>query len=182
MEPREIDRLVAEHVMGWEEFEDSSGYKWWSLNEDGKTKIIRSVRCFEPSKDIRDAWRLVEKLKIAVIPQSEDAPKDMKYLAEIDNQPFGNYYEAFAETAPMAICLVALKSMGVDIEKGKEPIFVGWDEAMKAAQEGKEVNMHYRGKVIRLNKDSKMSELYREFDLFSVTLHDVLTAKYTIVN
>jgi hypothetical protein len=115
MNLREIDRLVAEKVMGWKVSKGRLGLEWYKADENGKFKFIRSVTDFEPSTDIRDSWRVVEKLKIAVIPQAGDPPKDMQYLAEIDRQPFGNNLEAFAETAELAICLVALKSVGVDV-------------------------------------------------------------------
>ncbi|MEK4883458.1 hypothetical protein NST81_01835 [Bacillus sp. FSL W8-0223] len=116
MNLREIDRLVAEKVMGWKVSKGRSGLEWYEANENGKFEFIRSVTDFEPSTDIRDAWQVVEKLKIAVIPQAGDPPTDMKYLAEIDRQPFGDNYEAYAGTAELAICLVALKSVGVNIE------------------------------------------------------------------
>jgi len=66
-----------------------------------------------------DAWKVVEKLKITVIPQDDSVPKWMRYLAEIDNRPFGKYYSAFAETAQLAICLAALKAVGVKVEVTK---------------------------------------------------------------
>jgi hypothetical protein len=123
MNLREIDRLVAEKVMGWKlrkYFEDDCYItdEWMTDIQDkfNNSFIVIDVDKFNPSTDIRDAWQVVEKLKIAVIPQAGDPPTDMKYLAEIDRQPFGDNYEAYAGTAELAICLVALKSVGVNIE------------------------------------------------------------------
>lgn len=124
MNLREIDRLVAEKVMGWR-LENRRVNIWgqeigfW-VNPKNNMIVAKysgfREESFSPSTNIADAWKVVEKLKIAVIPQVGDPPKDMQYLAEIDRQPFGNYYEAFAETAELAICLVALKSVGVEVE------------------------------------------------------------------
>ena len=102
---QEYDRLFSGgyYIPNW--------VKWLKENSVVVTEYPRY------SSDIRNAWQLVDKLKIAVIPQSEVAPIDMKYLAEIDERPFGNRYEAFAETAPLAICLVALKSVGVEVNE-----------------------------------------------------------------
>jgi hypothetical protein len=115
MNLREIDRLVAEKVMGWKIFV-SRNVDTGTVSEfydDGENLI--GVREWFPTLDIQDAWQVVEKLKITVIPQAGDPPKNMKYLAEIDRRPLGGYYEAFAETAQLAICSVALKAHGVDV-------------------------------------------------------------------
>lgn len=121
MNLREIDRLVAERVMGWEEFEDSSGYNWWTLKEDDKTKIICSVRCFEPSTDIRDAFRVVEKLRERKIfslydAWDEDDNKIFCAVFEYNDTYHVVDYTGYADTAPLAICLAALKAVGVNIE------------------------------------------------------------------
>jgi Phage ABA sandwich domain len=125
MNLREIDRLVAEKVMGWrlKSFPGGGGgFSAW-LNDDGKivkyendcTLHAQPYDFWRPTINITDAWQVVEKLKIAVIPQAGGAPKNMQYLAEIDDRPLGKHYEAFAETAPLAICLVALKAVGVEV-------------------------------------------------------------------
>jgi hypothetical protein len=125
MNLREIDRLVAEKVMGWrlKSFAGAGGgFSAW-LNDEGQlvryetdcTLQAQPDEFWRPTVNIADAWLVVEKLKIVVIPQAGDPPKDMQYLAEIYRQPFGNNCEAFAETAPLAICLAALKAIGVDV-------------------------------------------------------------------
>jgi len=110
MNLREINWFVAEKVMNWHVWE----------NEDGELMVTKGYGCYSHcpsfSTNIADAWPIVEKLKIAVIPQAGEPPKNMKYLAEIDRRPLGGYYEAFAETAPLAICLAALKAVGVEVE------------------------------------------------------------------
>jgi hypothetical protein len=112
---REIDRLVAEKVMGWKPFYDDGdlisfitefGTLFFSDDDESE---------WNPTINIADAWQVVEKLKIAVIPQADESPKNMRYLAEIDDRPLGKHYEVFAETAPLAICLVALKAVDVKV-------------------------------------------------------------------
>jgi hypothetical protein len=121
MDLREIDRLVAEKVMGWSIYKEKSGFEWYAVVEDGKFKFIRSVETFEPTKDIRDAWKVVEKLRERRIFSLYDA------WDEDDNKIFcANFeyndtyhvvdYKGYAGTATLAICLAALKSVGVEVE------------------------------------------------------------------
>ena len=119
MNLREIDRLVAEKVMGWEPFYDDGDLISF-VTEFGTLFFSDDESEWNPTIDIADAWLVAEKLKIAVIPQAGEPPKNMKYLAEIDRRPLGGYYEAFAETAPLAICLVALKTVGVEVEVNEQ--------------------------------------------------------------
>ncbi|MED4718257.1 MULTISPECIES: BC1872 family protein [Bacillaceae] len=110
MNNREIDRLVAEKVMGWT-LKEMTATSAWMDSQGGWTLY----QMWKPSTDMRDAWLVAEKLYITVCPQ-QGAPTEMSVWAEINKQPLGNCYEAFAKTAPMAICLVALKAAGVEIE------------------------------------------------------------------
>jgi hypothetical protein len=89
MEPgRELDMVVGRKLSGW----------WQPI--DGLSHLPRY------STKIDAAWEVVDKLKIAVIPQSIGAPNDMKYLAKIEDHP--HEYQSFARTAPLAICRCAL--------------------------------------------------------------------------
>lgn len=106
MNNKVIDYLIATKAMEWED----NGTPFYGINGER----VASKEYFQPSDNIKDAWKVVEKFYISVCPQ-KGAPKEMSYHAEIDNQPMGNYYESFDETAPMAICKVALKSLGVII-------------------------------------------------------------------
>jgi len=90
MTEQQIIETLATKVMGWKE---DDLIKWVGWN---------------PLQNIADAWQLVEKLFIAVIPQAGFPPEDMQFLAIIDNEPVGLKHEAFAKTAPRAICRVAL--------------------------------------------------------------------------
>lgn len=136
---RELDALVAEKVMGWEVWgfdgdpgpcrESSEGYIW----------------SWRPSTDIKAAWEVVERLGLTVTPvevwfASEYdraggnpqpgyrwvAWKAMECAQVIENNPdpdnwTGMLDESFpppdqvACTAPLAICLAALKAVGVEV-------------------------------------------------------------------
>lgn len=109
---REIDRLIAGLVMGWETEEFRNIGITRAYTED-ETITIPDDFC--PSENIKDAWVVVDKLKIQIIPQSEDAPSDCKYLALYEEKPYEDI-EVFNESAPLAICLAALKAVGVEVE------------------------------------------------------------------
>lgn len=102
MSEQQIIETLATKVMGWKtlSFDDGDIFV-----EDDKG-IWRTWR---PLQNISDAWQVVEKLYIAVIPQSPNAPEDMRFHAFVEDEPFGPKIEAFAETAQKAICQVAMK-------------------------------------------------------------------------
>jgi len=115
MKNKEINRLIAEKVMGWKQVErslrDSEGHYDTVCWDKGHME----VDSFRPSTDIRHAWLVAEKLYISVTPQC-GAPHDMQCLAELDDESQQQVkWEAFAETAPLAICKVALRSYGIEI-------------------------------------------------------------------
>jgi len=120
MNLREIDRLVAEKVMGWKVSKGRSGLEWYEANENGKFEFIRSVTDFEPSTDIRDAWQVVEKMregKIFSLCDAWDENDEPIFYANFqynDGYHVVNY-DAYAETAPLAICLAALEACGIEV-------------------------------------------------------------------
>lgn len=67
--------------------------------------------------NIADAWQVAEKKRIAIVPQCDEAPDNMKYMAEIFTYAIGEPggIRAFAPTAPEAICKAALKAVGVEV-------------------------------------------------------------------
>lgn len=108
MKPYEINALIAEKVLG---FEVRDG----NIVRDQKRSGIPSY-----STKIEWAWKVVEKLRETKIFSLYDA------WDENDNPIFGaNFqyndmyhvinYEAYAETAPLAICKAALKTAGVEV-------------------------------------------------------------------
>jgi hypothetical protein len=107
MNLREIDRLVAEKVMGWEpeEIEGSvylSGYVLYKREEPPHIPDYQ----FKPSTNIQDAWLVVEKFPCLQLTKlAENRYTCRFYLGDT----------AYAETAPLAICLAALKSVRVEV-------------------------------------------------------------------
>lgn len=109
---RELDALVAEKVMGWKLSNATDGTEYW---DNGKFCGGIWPKEWNPSTNIADAWNVVEKMK------SKD------YLFSLKNIVKGTFtfsltdwggncstYAAEAETAPLAICLAALKAVGVE--------------------------------------------------------------------
>ena len=129
---RELDAKIAEKVMGWKIYTPTNGYgdaftlEYYSQpGEDIKIALaevqkwaigkLRAVSKWNPSTNIAHAWEVVEKLK-------EDHPRwyfelhwrhDAKYRFQITEMHVGynNTLIDWGETAPLAICLAALKAV-----------------------------------------------------------------------
>jgi hypothetical protein len=73
---------------------------------------------FLPSVNISDAWQVVEKLKLEFICKVIGLTNDHKdwfcSFTPIGLGAYGNF--AYAETAPLAICLAALKTEGIKLD------------------------------------------------------------------
>lgn len=119
MTDRELDALVAEKVMGiWP----------WLLHDEYEPKAMTCpetgiqtspVRAFDRySTDISAAWQVVERMQVDGSWYSISGPADgfPRYHAEILNG-WKSLAEAEAETAPRAICLAALRALGVEVGK-----------------------------------------------------------------
>lgn len=112
-----IDALVAEKVMGW---------KWhnrllcWVLGGVATLSETRSKRDYQPTRSIANAWEVVE--HFGVLPVSIDncwrdvgGERVSGWTCEITSHECTG--EATASTAPLAICLAALRALGIDVEK-----------------------------------------------------------------
>lgn len=99
---RKLDALVAKHVMFPRHSHPIEEVQGW-------------CQCY--STLLSAAWLVVDKTKVAIIPQSIGAPDDMKYLAKIEDYP--NDYQAFAPTAPLAICRCALLAVMEGKDEGE---------------------------------------------------------------
>lgn len=114
-----INHLVAEHVMGWEVWNNQ-----WS-DKETKEMVYIDIDFFKPSVDMQDAWKVAEKLGLCVVPQSNgkggyrwfvcDVNKISYKGVSISIEPIEDT-EYSADTAPLAICLCALLSKGIDLE------------------------------------------------------------------
>lgn len=126
---KDIDVLVAEKVMGWHK----GPISWLdSAGEDTgwDHSVYGSEPDFRPSEDIAAAWQVWEKLRV-------DGAPDGDYFCCMDiRSPVGEGYEivlrrgrhdedhgkpfvllSLIKTAPLAICLAALKAHGIDPEE-----------------------------------------------------------------
>lgn len=116
-----LDALVAEKVMG----------KDPDIWEPGDSFVVidqNTIKIAKPySTDITAAWQVVEKLRLAVIPCNDGqwyAGKDeydhdlqwYEVIMYVDD-PHDHHSARFvhADTGPLAICLAALKAVGVQL-------------------------------------------------------------------
>ena len=134
---RELDALVAEKVMGWvfnlpppsnkyycleakAKYGDASHPVWVKTHDGYQCGLCNSIPDYSTS--IAEAWGVVEKLKsmgLAVWVGYEAGEWvcmcgeeiDFVLLPEISPDSQG-----WAETAPLAICLTALKAVGYNTE------------------------------------------------------------------
>ena len=111
----EMDAAVAEHVMGWiyhPPSADTEGIAWWEVPEGDPTRDGFGSADWPPrySTDIADAWLVVERMGTEV--KLRRVSDHMYYVR------FGAHTGAVpgADTAPLAICIAALKANGVNVE------------------------------------------------------------------
>lgn len=117
MDDRERDAVVAERVMGWHPC--LGGCCW--LGEDGNRTAGRlQYQSFNPTTSIAAAWQVVEKHANGVwnwrIIQNDSTEPYRQWFVEVRLGYSTSYDKAFpvwAATAPLAICIAALKAKGV---------------------------------------------------------------------
>lgn len=106
---RELDQFVATRVMGWEI--NGRG----AVNAHGEYSIIPHY-----STSIKDAWDVVEKLtenedttvEITPSKKNDEVSVSIRFYDKEEDILAGPFYFT-RKTAPHAICLAALKSLGV---------------------------------------------------------------------
>lgn len=106
--PNIIDSMIAEHVMGLEPWPGKPG----AFRAPVVLPHQEAKPCEPPaySTDIAAAWQIVEKLKLAVGPSDSGL---VGWWAARNTPSLPMSPLAAADTAPMAICLAALKVVGV---------------------------------------------------------------------
>jgi hypothetical protein len=127
---RELDTIVAERVMGWincGQLGNEWGGQWggcppyWSQYGD-RCLLIPSY-----STDIAAAWLVVEKLRTEGLHlQMNDTLSAYRArfftvasTVKWDQESADGAYYQFASTPAHAICLAALKALGVEIEQSE---------------------------------------------------------------
>jgi len=113
MNLREIDRLVAEKVMGWipqREIQDRILY----VLQDGTHVALG----WNPTANISDAWQVVEELIDRGYDFNLWRSEQREYNAEFQIQKEDGFVVSYGESdhAPTAICFASLEAVGVDVE------------------------------------------------------------------
>lgn len=136
---RELDRDVAEKVVGWRYREDDGGFfapgDEWFVDQDGLR--VECVDLPTYSTSISAAWEVVEKMReIGFTYVQIEACFDGGWRVAFGLDPMAIVKSA--NTAPLAICKAALaaveaESYGPDGEDG--PWADGWEERSKDGPE-----------------------------------------------
>lgn len=122
MDLRKIDALVAEHVMGLEVQKDQITKNWYSeKTPDDKSEFFigkSNDKIPKYSSDISAAWAIVEKVESHTFTLTAEEDKLPMWGAAFgfwnsEKQDF-DLIESLADSAPLAICLAALKVSGIE--------------------------------------------------------------------
>ena len=109
-----LDRLVAIEVMKWKPWKEQ-----WLRGPSGKTYYIakqeeHNAVYFRPSTDISAAWEVVEKfinpLIIRQLPRDNGGWR-CNFRESTGSDRIDSQFDAYASTAPLAICRAALKAV-----------------------------------------------------------------------
>jgi hypothetical protein len=125
----QLDLLVAEKVMGWVKETDPNELKRLEIGliPDDRRRWLKRPgggwRYFAPaySIDIAAAWQVIEKMlamdigiKVSRMPNNEMWHSTL-YVKDEDGKYMATCEDRFeADTAPLAICMAALKAVGVE--------------------------------------------------------------------
>jgi len=119
---RELDALVAERVMGLQPCSDPIGRcegahltpcQCWGLPD--RQGVVAGGELAAYSTDLTAAWTVVERLGVTGYTITLDHNLDHPYQVECwtpDGREQKQSIEVHADTAPLAICLAALKAVG----------------------------------------------------------------------
>jgi len=110
--PREIDRLIAEQVMGWTNL-SVAGTRFGTTPEGKSHSIVPQY-----STDLSAAWEVVEKLRQVGYQGGinwSDSEPEYECAFGSSNVPPHERQSCRAETASLAICLAALQIVGIPI-------------------------------------------------------------------
>ena len=114
---RELDALVAVKALGWEWID---AMEMWYDTSDSHT-MLTSDELPEFSTDIAAAWHVVEHLDRTRNTWIDRLQKEGMegwglILASGTGYSVTHHQVHLAETVPLAICLAALKAVGIDTE------------------------------------------------------------------
>lgn len=136
---RELDALIAEKVMGWEVLTDELEIAkregtpdlvdpqrwhrrkvWFKGNEKMACEECGTLPAY--STNITDAWEVVERLVSTPGPNGDHHSVQVDYSGDAvvvidENEDW--QVSAIADTAPLAICLAALKAVSQEGQHGQ---------------------------------------------------------------
>ncbi len=109
----EMDRLVAEKIMGWDLAQKTT------YGTDGPIILAFEGRgdptlFWKPTRDIKQAWEVLES-----VAEGKQHQVSYDFLYGVNERTGYNvsidriWYESFSPTAPLAICIAALKAKGI---------------------------------------------------------------------
>ncbi len=111
----ELDHQVAELVMGWTLAScrmEGRHYERWDRRDGNGGAWHESVaNLFRPSADIADAWAVLEYFSTYSLQRTMRGHL-YQYRADVAHRGCDRWGDAIADTAPLAICLAALKAVG----------------------------------------------------------------------
>lgn len=113
---RELDALVAEKVMGWKRLYrvDWHGMDWmWDKKQGALYPEIQTTPQYSTS--IEAAWEVVGKFTFFYL-WRDGKLLDGQWECKLTEKDEREFY-VVAPTAPHAICLAALRAVGVDVDK-----------------------------------------------------------------
>lgn len=114
---RELDALIAEKVMGYDVKTWNEVYEVAKRKEDIPVIVLEEKQCRSIprySTNISDAWQVVEELSAYY---GVEVYQDKVVPCECNVYHLGSRKSrAIADTAPLAICLAALKAVGVEVD------------------------------------------------------------------
>lgn len=115
MTNQEIDRLVATEIMGFTPVYDDGDLIAFQDQPNERSYFMSDDDCeFTPSTYIGDAWGVVEKLNVTC---NICKFRNMQPKYKVNFHTNSDRFVEYAESAPLAICLAALKAVGVEIQK-----------------------------------------------------------------
>jgi len=113
MTDTQLDALVAEHVMGWtkylEDYPDGEPGETYDSWDDDKKRLSVLPNY---STSMAAAWEVVEKQFSKTAFTFDHCENYVKLVVAWE----GDLIEIESDTAPRAICLAALKAVGVSVE------------------------------------------------------------------
>lgn len=121
MKNRDIDKLIAEKVFNWELMKDTSMVKagFLTYRRMSRTLVMDWQEAIVPefSIDISAAWQVIEWLEvrgIVSVSNADDNGKGCVFIPYVFRGRGLKSVSASASCYPRAICLVALRAVGVE--------------------------------------------------------------------